>query len=141
VTGNNAEPCPPCTAGSCDASAANSGAACAAINASLDSYECLPSGSTLPSFAVNLSPSSTGTEVLVGSTPCPGQTSPGCFGDTTCDYIEVRGSPAGTLTPGSKSIRLASAFCIPKTGNILIDGAADLPGPGAVTLPGSGELL
>ena len=141
VTGNDPEPCPPCTAGTCDASAANPGASCAAINASLDTYECLPSGTTLPSFAVNLSPTSTGTEVLVGSTPCPGQTSPGCFGDATCDYIEVRGSSAGTLTPGPKAIRLASAFCIPATGNLLIDGAADLPGPGAVTLPGSSELL
>jgi hypothetical protein len=141
VTGNNAEPCPPCSAGSCDASAANPGAACAAINASLDAYECLPNGSTLPSFAVNLAPTSTGTEILVGSTPCPGQTSPGCFGDNTCDYIEVRGTPAGALTPGAKPIGLASAFCIPATGNVLIDGAADLPGPGAVTLPGSAELL
>jgi len=28
-------------------------------------------------------------------------------------------------------------FCIPKVGNFLIDGAADLPGPGAITLPGT----
>jgi hypothetical protein len=101
----------------------------------------VPHGTVLPSFAVNLSPTSTGTEILVGSTPCPGQTSPGCFGDATCDYIEVRGTPAGSLTPGAKAITLASVFCIPATGNVLIDGAADLPGPGAVTLPGSGELL
>jgi hypothetical protein len=32
---------------------------------------------------------------------------------------------------------LASVFCIAKTGIVLVDGAADLPGPGAVSLPGT----
>jgi hypothetical protein len=36
---------------------------------------------------------------------------------------------------------LGSVFCIPATGNLLIDGAADLPGPGAVTLPVLIDLL
>ena len=37
--------------------------------------------------------------------------------------------------------RLAAVFCIPETGNGLIDGAADLAGPGAVSLPGSVQIL
>src|SRR5262249_12278992 len=32
---------------------------------------------------------------------------------------------------------LASVFCIASTGNGIVDGAADLPGPGAVSLPGT----
>jgi hypothetical protein len=31
---------------------------------------------------------------------------------------------------------LASVFCIAATGNGLVDATADLPGPGAVSLPG-----
>ena len=31
---------------------------------------------------------------------------------------------------------LASTFCIPATGNALIDGSADLAGPAAISLPG-----
>ena len=31
---------------------------------------------------------------------------------------------------------LASVFCLAATGNGIVDAAADLPGPGAVSLPG-----
>ena len=141
VTGNMSEPCPRCVSGMCDSTAANAGATCTAINASLDSYECMPSGTALPSFSVNLAPISTGTENMLGSTPCPGQMVPGCFGDMTCDYIEERGAVAGLMTPGAKDMTLASVFCVPATGNVLIDGAAGLPGPGATSLAGSAELL
>jgi uncharacterized membrane protein len=145
VTGNVAEPCPPCSgtpgAGVCNAAAANPGAACTGLNAAGDSYECQPNGTALAPFGVNLSPLSTGTESATGPSFCPSQATPGCFSQGTCDYYEERGVPAGPLTPGAKSITLASAFCIPLAGNVLIDGAADLPGPGAISLPGTGELL
>ena len=36
---------------------------------------------------------------------------------------------------------LVSVFCIPPTFNGAIDAAADLPGPGAVSLPGHAQLL
>jgi hypothetical protein len=149
VTGNNAEPCPPCIASACASTASNPGAACTAINAANDSYECLPSGVALVPFPVNLTPIGTGTviEEDANGTFCPGQdaTAPGmngCFGDPTCDYIEARGAEAAGLTSGGAAVtgRLASVFCIPATGNGLIDGAADLPGPGEVTLPGTFEL-
>jgi hypothetical protein len=145
VTGNNAEPCPPCSgmpgAGTCHAAAANPGAACTGINAAGDAYECQPSGSTLVPFGVNLSPLATSTQSATGPSFCPSQGTLGCFSQGSCDYYEERGVAAGVLSPGAKSITLASAFCIPKTGNILINGAADLPGPGAISLPGTGELL
>jgi hypothetical protein len=35
---------------------------------------------------------------------------------------------------------LASSFCIAKSSSALINGVADLPGPGAVTLKGTASL-
>jgi hypothetical protein len=35
---------------------------------------------------------------------------------------------------------LASIFCIPATNNLLIDASANLPGPGAIALPGTVRL-
>jgi hypothetical protein len=37
--------------------------------------------------------------------------------------------------------RLVSVFCIPPSYNITIDGAGNLPGPGAVSLAGEMQLL
>jgi hypothetical protein len=153
VTGNGPNPCPNCNggtpgvnnSGTCDASSTTPGALCTPVNAAGDSHTCLPSGVGLAPFGVNLNPISTGTESRSGPTFCPGQDAVapglnGCFGQASCDYIEERGAPAGTLFPGPKAGRLASVFCIPATGNGLIDGAADLPGPGATTLPGTLQL-
>jgi len=148
VTGNGPNPCPNCVASLCSADSANSGAACTAVNGAGDSHECLPSGVGLAPFGVNLTPIGTGTQTDTGPTFCAGQdaTAPGlngCFGDPTCDYIEERGSAAAGIAIGGGTVSgtLASVFCIPATGNGLIDGAADLPGPGATSLPGTLELL
>jgi hypothetical protein len=51
------------------------------------------------------------------------------------------GAPAGDLTDSAPhASTLVSIFCIPPTFNATIDAAANLPGPGAVALPGSSEL-
>jgi hypothetical protein len=148
VTGNAADPCPPCSGapgpGVCDASAANPGAACTGVNATGDSYDCDPAGSTLPGFSVDLTPASTAASTVAsdpGGLFCPSQVSAGCFADATCEYIEANGTAAGAVTAGvGHSLTLASVFCIPKTGNVLVNGAADLPGPGEVSLPMAGLL-
>jgi hypothetical protein len=45
---------------------------------------------------------------------------------------------AGAVTPNvPSSATLGSVFCIATTSNGLVDFAADLPGPGAVSLPGT----
>jgi hypothetical protein len=97
---------------------------------------------------VNLSPLTTGQVTAANATGtfCPGQDasppgSNGCFGDPSCDYIEENGTPAGSMTAGGHSGTLASVFCIPAVGNPVVDGAADLPGPGATSLPGTLELI
>ena len=52
------------------------------------------------------------------------------------------GSPAGNLTDGAPHPAvLGSVFCIPNTGNIAIDISADIPGPGAIGLNGTVQLL
>jgi len=45
---------------------------------------------------------------------------------------------AGAVTTGTPaSATLASVFCIAATGVGFLNGFADLPGPGAVALPGT----
>jgi hypothetical protein len=75
------------------------------------------------------------------------QRTAGCFGNpttlstTTCRYIETNGVPAGDLAAGpALASTLASSFCIAKSSSALINGVADLPGPGAVTLKGTADL-
>jgi len=63
---------------------------------------------------------------------CPGQVA-GAFGQPTSRAIVENGSPAGDVTDHvPHASRLASVFCIPKTGNLALDEAASLPGPGAL---------
>jgi hypothetical protein len=95
-------------------------------------------------LSVDLSPLVTGTAETSAADGnfCPSQGQPGCFHDSSCQLIRETGSPAGAVTIGTPAAStLASTFCIPGSGNILIDGAASLPGPGATSLPGTMTLL
>jgi hypothetical protein len=141
---------------------ADSGTACTPVNTSGDTYDCAPPPETsLPAFPVDLTPITTGTASFfdAGGIFCPGQTSSGAFGcngassNPICpgggtppliDYIEENGSPAGVLDASPAPATLASTFCIPSVGGslgFLINGAANLPGPGATSLPGTLQLL
>jgi hypothetical protein len=72
---------------------------------------------------------------------CAGQTYVGAFGQPTVRAIIEDGAPAaGGLDADAHSAVLATVFCIPLTGNGLIDAAANLPGPGAVAVDGSLRL-
>jgi hypothetical protein len=69
---------------------------------------------------------------------CPGGNVP-----PVMDFIGETGVAAGPLTPGTHPVTLASTFCIPAAGGALgfiINGAANLPGPGATSLPGTLQL-
>jgi len=56
--------------------------------------------------------------------------------------ITETGSPAGNMTDGAgHASTLASIFCIQPTFNATVDAAGDLPGPGAVTLSGTAQLI
>ncbi len=155
VTGNGTQPCPRCQAvgspsnpatGTCDRGARQN-LTCTTTNSTGLSGDCLPGGadgsSDLGSISVDLTPLVTGT--ASDSDPaglfCPGQTTggnEGCFGSTACRAFSQSGMVAGTLVYDVvQPVALASAFCIPSTGNVLIDGAASLPGPGAASLSGT----
>ncbi|TMB03201.1 MAG: hypothetical protein E6J70_05825 [Deltaproteobacteria bacterium] len=67
----------------------------------------------------------------------------GAFGKTQARSISMTGTPAGAITTGGapQASTLVSIFCIPPTFNVPIDNVGDLPGPGAVSLPGMAQLL
>jgi hypothetical protein len=99
-------------------------------------------GSHVGVISVNLSPLTTGTATSTnpGGLFCPGQGAGqvGCFGSTACRTITETGAPAGAIPTGvPTNVTLASTFCIPATGNGLVDASANLPGPGAISLPGT----
>jgi len=51
-------------------------------------------------------------------------------------------SPAGDVSDGmGHASTLVSIFCIQPTFNATVDAAGDLPGPGAVSLPGTAQLV
>ena len=143
ITGNTASPCPTCAGGACSYGK-NPGASCTATGSLGTSNDCPPdfTGFQAP-LPVNLTPLTSGTaeETAADGKFCPGQTHAGAFGKAAAKRVAETGTPAGALTDGAAHPSvLAAAFCIPKTGNIAVDGVADLPGPGAIGLNGTAQL-
>src|SRR5262249_43558918 len=109
------------------------------------SNDCVPGGTDsivdLGSISANLSPVTTGTTSKTNPAGlfCPGQANAGCFGLGNCrSFTETGVAPNGALasvTP--QPATLVSTFCVPASGNLLVDGSADLPGPAAISLPGT----
>src|SRR5207244_1286458 len=56
--------------------------------------------------------------------------------------ITMMGAAAGAFVPGGPATpaTLVSTFCVPPSFDLLVDSSADLPGPGAVSLPGLAQL-
>jgi hypothetical protein len=99
-------------------------------------------GSHVGVISVNLTPLTTGaaSDTDPGGLFCPGQGAAqvGCFGSTACRTFTENGASPGPITTGVPgNATLASVFCIAATGNGLVDASANLPGPGAVSLPGT----
>jgi len=137
---------------------------CTPTDAAGDTYDCAPNAlSILPAFPVALTPITTGTAFKFSGTGffCPSQANSGAFGcsggagagsPAICpsgvaapliDYIDEVGSPS-PLGAGQTPTAIGSVFCIPSVGGglgFLINGAANLPGPGATSLPGTFDLL
>ncbi|HXL16144.1 MAG TPA: hypothetical protein VN961_01340, partial [Streptosporangiaceae bacterium] len=77
-----------------------------------------------------------------GTWPDCQQKNPGAFSSSTANTISETGAPSGDLTDGAGHASvLVSTFCIGPTFNKTVDNAGDLPGPGAVSLPGTAQLL
>jgi hypothetical protein len=165
LTGNLTQPCPKCSAtgtpsspgtGTCDRGP-RATMACTTTSStgvtrdcptggSDATHPCTPGGgacidgSHVGVIAVNLSPLTTGTASKTdpGGLFCPSQTTAGCFASGSCRTITENGKAAGPVTTGTPATAtLASVFCISATGNGTVDASANLPGPGAVSLPGT----
>jgi len=98
-------------------------------------------GAFAAAISVNLSPLTTGesTNVTAAGLFCSGQGTAGCFGQAGCRTITETGSPAGPVTTGvpADATLVTARFCIAATGLGPVDIVAGLPGPGAVSLPGT----
>ncbi len=65
----------------------------------------------------------------------------GAFGQPTAKCIKEAGAAAGDLTDNlPHAAVISTVFCVPKTGNVAVDGVAALPGPGAVAINGAMTL-
>jgi hypothetical protein len=61
---------------------------------------------------------------------------------TLATRIDTQGTPSGALSIGTpKTIKLGTIFCIGQTRSGAVNGAADLPGPGATGIQGTINLL
>jgi len=76
-----------------------------------------------------------------GTWPDCQQHNPGAFGFGTAKTITETGAPGSDITDGmGHPSTLVSIFCVPPTFNGSVDNTGDLPGPGAVSLPGMAQL-
>jgi hypothetical protein len=66
----------------------------------------------------------------------------GAFRNSFATAITETGSPAGDISDGMPhASTLVSVFCIPPSYDPIVDPTGELPGPGAVSLPGFAQLI
>jgi hypothetical protein len=141
LTSSQFFPCPQCIDSVCT-HGKNVGEACTPIGSESTSIDCLPDDAAfLTTLTVPIESLTTGTSSL--SDPnglfCPGQTNPGGLGLAAARTITEAGTPPGG--GGSLlSMTLGATFCVPKSGSLLVDFPAQLPGPGVVSAPGELDL-
>lgn len=137
LTGNPVAPCPQCVSGFCSAGE-RAGLPCAeGVGADRTSVECPPAARQfLGRLDLRLSSLGTHASRLDGTDGnfCPEQRTAGAFGHPA---RAMREAGAPLLSAGLFDVTLAATFCLAATGNPLLDTAADLPGPGAISVPGS----
>ncbi|HLY37109.1 MAG TPA: hypothetical protein VKU61_03680 [Candidatus Binatia bacterium] len=142
LTSDDTSPCPQCVAGACSAGE-RAGLPCSGgVGSANTTIECPPSADTFQGrLAVALTPVTTGASQLASATGafCPRQRTPGAFGGPAGGIREM-GAPLLSQIPNVFATTLAGVFCVPPTGNFLIDALADLPGPGAVSIPGTAAV-
>ena len=143
ITGNATSPCPQCVSGACTYGERARMACSGGVGSRNTTIECPPAATGFSGrLAVALAPITTGTSTA--SDPagnfCPGQTHPGAFGGEAGRITET-GLPLGSDLSNPFATTLARTFCIPATGNAVVDGISDLPAPGAVSVPGTTSLV
>jgi len=143
LTGNGASPCPQCVSGTCTYGE-RAGLPCSGgVGSRNTTIECPPELSGfLGRLTIALAGLTTGT--ATASDPagnfCPGQAHPGAFGGEA-GTIRETGSPAARDLSNPFESTIAGTFCVPSTGNPVIDGGGDLPGPGAMSVRGTTTVI
>jgi hypothetical protein len=156
-------PCPPNAF--VQVASPDAGLPCTPVNLLGDTHDCDPTGlSGLGPLTVDLTPISTTTtssagpaglfcplanpalQAAAGAFSCNGTTTGNCPEGKrgVATSIEETGVPAGLMGLAAKPVTLASTFCIPESTAVLgfiINDAASLPGPGAVALPGTFQIV
>jgi hypothetical protein len=137
LTRDPVSPCPRCSKGTCSAGQ-RLGLPCSeATGTATATIECPPRNREFfARLIVNPTSLNSGESTLgdPAGNLCPGQRTPGAFGGEA-QAIHEAGVPL--LRKGLVDLTLSTTFCVPATGNELIDSAADLPAPAAVSLPGT----
>jgi hypothetical protein len=145
------EACPRCIASKCDGARDSSypfkGRACTTTDPGLKSVDCPPAPSKfLATLPIALNPFTTGSTELAAN-PINGLfcaavvPDTGAFGKKLARFVREAGTPAGDLRDGvAHNGAFGSTFCVPKTGNALVDPAGGLPGPGGFSIAGSLQL-
>jgi hypothetical protein len=142
LTSDPESPCPQCVAEVCTAGERVGLPCSGGVGSGNTTVECPPRAfDYVGRLTVALSPLTTATTRLASATGafCPGQRTPGAFGGPA-GAIREAGAPLLHKLPNVFATTVASVFCIPITGNGLIDVVADLPGPGAVSVPGTAAV-
>jgi hypothetical protein len=150
---NTNQPCPICNNNLCEGGPRD-GMACTTTSVvQQTSIDCPPDpamGAYLPEFVVRLDKLTTGsiTKTNAQGLFCPSQNTASAFGTqqqapplVVTSITETGSKAAGALSTTPQDVTLSTVFCIPATADALINGAADLPGPGAVSLPGTLQIL
>lgn len=135
-TTSTVEACPRCLAGKCNGGK-RSGLTCTTVGSKQTTIDCPPTDAQfLAPLGVPLAAtSSDATSTNAGGTFCASQGHAGAFGKAAARVIREHGTSPGNLGDGTAhAAQLASTFCVPKTGNALVDPVADLPGPGATSV-------
>jgi hypothetical protein len=142
LTSDAMSPCPRCDAGVCTAGK-RAGLSCSGgVGSKQTTLECPPRDSQFAGRLVVTIPS-LGTGTSRASDPnglfCPGQRHQGAFGDGPATTVVETGSPLlGSLNLFATT--LAGTFCLPRTGNLVVDANADAPGPGAISVAGTASV-
>jgi hypothetical protein len=136
-------PCPICQPDNTCNAGPRKGLPCHTDSSLLVTHDCPPPPHLfLAPLGVVLGPLTTATATSSdsGGVFCNPQQDAGAFGVAGVTFTETGSAAVGGLDVTAKAATLASVFCIPATNNILIDASANLPGPGAIGLPGEVRL-
>ena len=148
LTTNSTDPCPRCIGGVCNAGR-RVGQTCTPVGSKLTTLDCPPDDNGfIGDLAIALNPLRTSPELRNTSSTgvfCPPlpqrQVHVGAFGRPTARCILEAGVDPGDLSTGAtKRGSLATIFCIPASANPVVNGAVDIPGPGATSIYGDFTL-